>query len=668
MKQLTRQIKLCWLQRVMIFVIGFVGMVGSIHATETYYYKATASIATIDKNGSNLTTAGGKVYVSEGSTRNPVYQDTPMTIEGEGDGARLFGNDYPPTKEIYFYASPKEGFIFKGWKRDNAGEFDTSSPYLIQERIWGRRHYVLFQGWQWAVPRTEFNCTAYFQQITGIVQAYPAPDHITRGTVEISNPDNEYGEEVTITAHPDASQGIVFLGWTKNNTAHNNYLKDENGNLVGSSFSVTVPANTTTYYAHFSDPAQSVYCILKNAKTGKYLSIYGDAKAGTHKSNLILDQQYNNVSDGYIFTNGLKMISDTEITNNPMIVFKYFATTVGGQEVGLLQTDVKMPSDNSKVISTNTLIGDNNHYLYFAPQNTGNYRIYTKYQTRVSGNDVTLNSYLCDDGSDYVTMQALDGRTNNLQVSNYEWQIIFLTENQVTGAFGANAKSKYTQDGLYYTTMYAPFAYKLLDGVNAYYLDLNKDTYHEDKGTLTLTQIASGSVVPAKFPVIIECTTSDDATQNRLLPVGNEDDYPKSILGDKVNNALLGYNKVYNSTTKQLNTVANDHQLMYVFSMSNDRLGFFHYSGANMTPNKAYLKLPVPLDELAAELNKSDEDINNIKFVFGKQFDEGDLNTIEVLNEVVDDADAPIYNLQGVQVTNPEKGVYIRGGKKYFVK
>ena len=63
------------------------------------------------------------------------------------------------------------------------------------------------------------------------------------------------------------------------------------------------------------------------------------------------------------------MISDTEITNNPMIVFKYFATTVGGQEVGLLQTDVKMPSDNSKVISTNTLIGDNNHYLYFAPQN-----------------------------------------------------------------------------------------------------------------------------------------------------------------------------------------------------------------------------------------------------------------------------------------------------------
>ena len=44
------------------------------------------------------------------------------------------------------------------------------------------------------------------------------------------------------------------------------------------------------------------------------------------------------------------------------------------------------------------------------------------------------------------------------------------------------------------------------------------------------------------------------------------------------------------------------------------------------------------------------------------------MNSINLFDDVVDDIDLPIYNLQGVQVKNPEKGIYIRGGKKYLVK
>ena len=84
-----------------------------------------------------------------------------------------------------------------------------------------------------------------------------------------------------------------------------------------------------------------------------------------------------------------------------------------------------------------------------------------------------------------------------------------------------------------------------------------------------------------------------------------------------------------------------------------------------MTPNKAYLLLPVPLDELATYLN---EESNEIKLAFGKQFDENDFNSIDILNELVDDADLPIYNLQGIQVKIPKKGVYIRGGRKILIK
>ena len=81
--------------------------------------------------------------------------------------------------------------------------------------------------------------------------------------------------------------------------------------------------------------------------------------------------------------------------------------------------------------------------------------------------------------------------------------------------------------------------------------------------------------------------------------------------------------------------------------------------------NKAYLHLGVTFENISEELNQK---ANNVKLAFGSQFDDDLLNSINWTNEEADDIDQPIFNLQGVQVKNPEKGIYIRGGKKFLVK
>lgn len=96
--------------------------------------------------------------------------------------------------------------------------------------------------------------------------------------------------------------------------------------------------------------------------------------------------------------------------------------------------------------------------------------------------------------------------------TRYHWRIIDLTEDGHENYFGAYPKANTLFSGKYYTTMYAAFPYKCLDGVRAFVVsNINKN------GTLQLTEISSG-IVPAKTPVILQCSTTSPAT-NRLLPL-----------------------------------------------------------------------------------------------------------------------------------------------------
>lgn len=600
MKKIGKLMNNCWLQRLTLFVVSLICVVGSVQAGDKYYYKAVAKV---------VPTGGGKVYAevynTSGGSNNPTYKENEYSSEVTDGG----GSD----SYCHFYARSMEGYQFVKWTLDEAGTNQTGIQNADHQHCYiavtnkssGEEYYKTT------------TCYAHFVRTTGMVKV--AVDGDVGGTVSISNPDNKKDDEITITASPSGS--YLFKGWYKHSGTTQTFITTD------SPYTFTV-SERTTYYAHF-ESAQTDYCILKNVRSGNYLSLYGDYTA-------------TKTASGYVFTKSLKTISATDANNNPMIVFKRVAKDEGTE--GYLSTDL---SNSSGVITTNSLMGKYTP-LTFSSQGNGKYRI------SATIDDETY--YLCDDDrSEFVSLQS--SNTNGS-----EWEITIMSAN---AGFGVNANAKYTKDGKYYTSLYAPFAYRLLDGVNAYYLDLDADNYDETTNTLTLSQISSGNVVPENMAVIIECSSANYPTGNQLLPV-NEYTITDELKTKYDKNELRGYNQIVcQDNIDQYNEVSNDHDYMYVFSIKNNNLGFYHYSGNTIPKNKAYLKLSVTLEDLSDVLNGN---ANTVKLAFGSPFGDDLLNSINLSDEEADDDDLPIFNLQGVQVKNPEKGIYIRGGKKFLVK
>jgi len=599
MKKIGKLMNNCWLQRLTLFVVSLICVVGSVQAGDKYYYKAVAKV---------VPTGGGKVYAEVSNTSGGSNKPTYTKNEYSSEVTDVGGNE----SYCHFYALSMEGYKFVKWTLDEAGNNQEGIQYASASK---QHCYITVTNNSSGTENCKTTtCYAHFKPTTGMVKV--AVDGDVGGTVSISNPDNEINNEITITASPSGS--YLFKGWYKHSGTTQKFITTD------SPYTFTVTENIT-YYAHF-ERATTEYCTLKNVSTGKYLSLFGDYSA-THPDN------------AYVFTKSLKTIFDAEANNNPLIVFK----RVTNSGTGYLSTDL---SNGSGVITTNTLIGKYTP-LTFTLQENGKYRI------SATIDDVTY--YLCDDGSEFVSLQSSNTK-------DIDWEITIMTEE--TG-FGINANPKYTRGGKYYTSMYAPFAYKLGNGVKAYYLDLDADNYDETTNTLTLSEISSGNFVPENMAVIIECSSANDPTGNQLLPV-NKYTISNEQKENYGSNVLIGYNYIVcHEENGYYQEVSNVKEYMYVFSIKNNNLGFYHYSGDIIPKNKAYLHLSVKLEELADYLS---DNPNPIKLAFGSQFDDDLLNSIRLSNEEADDTDLPIYNLQGVQVKNPEKGIYIRGGKKYLVK
>lgn len=618
-----------WKGKAAMMIIAFLLLTvgGRANTVSDYYYSATATADVA---------AGGKVYVTDVQTNSPVYTSTTYTMPTHS--VEYLSNSEAEVT-LYFYAANNAGYSFKGWYDGNTFLSNSPSYTASQLKVSSTKKN----------QPTTFNYTAKFEELEATVFALSTD--LSRGNVSVTPENNYDGVSVELKAIPDASKGVKFLGWRTYADASENdpYVSKDNP------YTVTATATATTYYAYFSEPASMVYCILKNSDTGRYLSLYGDGEADPHT------RTYDSkpVKDGFIFTNGLKMITEGKALANPMVVFKRVSTQETSTiDEGDLSTDVVMTdeSGNQTAISVTALLRGANYPITFERRPDGKYRIYINVEVGSGDNTLHLDSYLCDSGSDFASFETIAGKNN---VSGVDWYVYFLTEEQVEGSFGANAKEKYTQDDkYYYTSMYAPFAYKLLDGVKAYYLPLSEENYNETTNTISFSEISTGSIVPANTPVIIECTNTDGPTANRLLPVHLEDN---SSAATVVGNVLKGYTQVFSSKDKKVNTVENSN-LKYVFSILNNKLGFYHYNGQNMNPNKAYLELPVPLNELSEYVQNQ---ANNAKFVFGS-FE--DPTRIELSNAVADDADGPIFDLQGRKIKNPTQGIYVRKGKKFVVK
>lgn len=577
--------------------------------TSTYYYSATARISP---------TGSGRVYVNTNATNNPDYQTTSTKTGTQ----RSTNNSVQVT--FYYYAQANEDYIFDHWARGSAGgtSVSTSPSYTVTETVNSTSER----------NPTSFTYYAVFKKQTGLVKVTSMNN--SHGTVTISDTENSIGDNVTLTAYPDIANGVIFLGWRKNNTGSGDYIST---NKV---MTITVSDETKgTYYAYFSEPEERVYCRIRNKGTGKFLSVYGNTTA-TPTTQTMGDQS---ATDGFKFTNSLKMISAEEAQGNPTTVFLRTGHPSG---IGVSIDDHLA----AQGVDTQTLTDGS---LLTMETTNGDTKIYTQMRAGSGNNTITFNSYLCDEGTGWLVMKP-DGFSNDNDV----WEVITLHEDTEDWAFGANTKAKFTKDGKYYTTMYTDFAYKLLDGVKAYYLPTSGEaSYNAETNTVVFAEVTTEKV-PAYTAVILECdnvqNTSGTAVTNRMLPLANETVAP--IVGES-DNLLKGYLSLNGST------VANNKKLMYVLSSSEGILGFFHSSKAAMTANKAYLELPETLD--GNSLAKT------ATFSFG-QPDEEEPTGIKLSEKLVDQNDNIYYDLQGRVMGTDGKslrpGIYIYNSKKIIIK
>lgn len=140
------------------------------------------------------------------------------------------------------------------------------------------------------------------------------------------------------------------------------------------------------------------------------------------------------------------------------------------------------------------------------------------------------------------------------------------------------------------------------------------------------------------------------ATQVESVTAGT----PVIVNGDAGTHTLIKYANASAPTANMLlvsdGNVTGDGTI-YVLAVQDGQAGFAPLkSGKTLSEGKAYLKVE----------NASGAKIN---FVI-----DGEATDIRNIENAVDFSDGDWYNLQGVKVTNPQRGIYIHNGKKVVVK
>lgn len=187
-----------------------------------------------------------------------------------------------------------------------------------------------------------------------------------------------------------------------------------------------------------------------------------------------------------------------------------------------------------------------------------------------------------------------------------------------------------------YATLYCPKSLTVPTGVTAYTIGYNSDLTE----TTVISTYEAGSVLPAGTAVLLE-TTSDDLK-------GAYADFP--IVDDEGTASAQHYmtGEVY---THKMNEGA-------YYGLSGNKFYRVEISSTDDDANyingsRAYLDATGAAGSAAMIINLLNTD---------------DITAIGKILSSADEADAPYYDLQGRRVSNPQRGVYIRGGRKVYIK
>lgn len=226
-------------------------------------------------------------------------------------------------------------------------------------------------------------------------------------------------------------------------------------------------------------------------------------------------------------------------------------------------------------------------------------------------------------------------------------------------------------------------------------------------GTDTKYEAITGKVhlyeinyIPANTGVVLYAGEGQEALTVKLVQASdiNSTNYTESLTNKdylwkwKENHASESFNNdlvaVLTSTKVGPSVIENDEIVARNFGLGKfsstkdynkdtdtDRIGFFRLMEGTMGGHKAYLqydKGQYGIDGNSQILDK-ETDVNTVTFskvmLIFEGFDDNETTGINEIISATDKAkDVYYYNLQGIRVTNPSKGIYINNGKKVIIK
>ncbi|MDD5781135.1 MAG: hypothetical protein PUD40_08825 [Bacteroidales bacterium] len=185
-----------------------------------------------------------------------------------------------------------------------------------------------------------------------------------------------------------------------------------------------------------------------------------------------------------------------------------------------------------------------------------------------------------------------------------------------------------TVEGKSYATTYLPFDVTLPDNVKAYIVT------EAEGGKATVSEVTD---IPANQGVVL---VSETAASKATLTLG-------TASANCTSNILSGTNP-----RKPIEEIEKSDY--YIFGNGGNGVGFYHPNSTTLKENRAYLP--------ASVVTVSGGGVNGFKLDFGG------VNTgIEAAIQA-DEANATYYDLSGRRVIRPAKGIYVKNGRKVYVK
>lgn len=347
-------------------------------------------------------------------------------------------------------------------------------------------------------------------------------------------------------------------------------------------------------------------------------------------------------------------------------------------------------------------------YLYNAFREVGSHETVMRYIRRLhyDSDYYLIDGYVSNgtegnEGDKYTNLGRFGFCNNNTTLSAYpaelataqdggKWVLKQISTND-DNYFGIKASSKFQGlDGHYYSSLCVDFPIDVTKSSNTLhfysvegelgeattneYGDGQKWTYH----FISLNEITD--IVPAGLPVIVE-TESTDPSNNRIMPIISDKTFEGNTLLKGIffnagkSNANDGYGSVIENVMENLfnyrhddmaGALNNRYGISYnsgtqkIFTLqknaadTHNPMGFYHYTGASLSGNKAFMVIDNSILATGA------------KIYIGYQG--GTPTGIEDVNHATTQQPTAIYDLQGRRVSKPMRGgIYIVNGKKVLI-